>query len=163
LRHPAWLGILIPPLTFAGYLLVMRLMNLGSISDSLNSYWYIRPVLPWTGVALFINRLFTTQLIFIDFLDLTFLVILLVLLVIGLRRLDLALSLYSWLMLAVLFTRGTPPTLLMSFSRYLLVLFPAFFVLGKMRNQWLRLGLWMLSFILEIMMLFGFLQWRFIA
>jgi hypothetical protein len=163
LHHPAWVGILIPAFTFAGYSLVLRLMNLNSISDTLNSYWQIRPVMPWTGLALFIKRLFTTQLIFIDFLDLIFLATMLVLLVIGLRRLDPALSLYSWLTLAVLFTRGTPPTLLMSFSRYLLVLFPAFFILGKIRSRRLRLGLWMLSFILEIMMLFGFLQWRFIA
>jgi len=163
LRHPAWVGSLIPVLTLGGYSLVMRLLNLTSISDTFNSYWDIRPVMPWTGVALFINRLFTTQLIFIDFLDLTFLVMILVLLVIGLRRLDPALSLYSWLTIAVLFTRGTPPTLLMSFSRYLLVVFPAFFILAKIRSRRLRLGLWTLSFILEIMMLFGFLQWRFIA
>ena len=163
LRTPAWLGILFPALTLAGYSLVMRLMNLNSISDTFNSYWYIRPVMPWTGVALFLQRLFTTQLIFIDYLDLFFLIVMLILLVIGLRRVDPAFSLYSFLTVAVLFTRGTPPTLLMSFSRYLLVLFPAFLVLGKMRNQSLRLGLWMLSFTLQILMLFGFLEWRFIA
>ena len=163
LRHPAWVGAFIPVLTLAGYTLVMRLMNLNSLTDTFNSYWYIRPVMPWTGVALFIKRLFTTRLIFIDYLDLIFLGFMLALLVSGLRRLDPALSLYSFLTLAILFTRGTPPTLLMSFSRYLLVLFPAFFILGKIRSRPLRVGVWTLSFTLQTLMLYGFLQWRFIA
>jgi hypothetical protein len=163
LRRPAWLGLLLPILTFAGYALGMRLLHLNFISDTLNSFWYIRTVMPWTGMVLFVERLFSAHLILIDYLDLIFLVFMLVLLVIGLRRLAPALTLYSFLTMAVLFMRGTPPTLLMSFSRYLLVLFPAFLILGKMRSRPLRLGLWMLSFTMQTVMLFGFLQWRFIA
>jgi Dolichyl-phosphate-mannose-protein mannosyltransferase len=162
-QAPAWLGILFPALTLAGFTLGLRLLNLNSMTDTFNSYWDIRPVMPWTGVALFFKRLFTTHLIFIDFLDLSFLVIMLALWVIGLRRLDPALSLYSFLTIAVLFMRGTPPTLLMSFSRYLLVLFPAFFILGTIHNRSVRTGIWIFSFCLQMVMLFGFLQWRFIA
>jgi hypothetical protein len=80
-----------------------------------------------------------------------------------LRRLDPALSLYSIVTIAVLFSRGTPPTLLMSFSRYLLVLFPAFLLLGKIHKRSFRLAIWAPSICLQVLMLYGFLQWRFIA
>jgi len=59
--------------------------------------------------------------------------------------------------------RGTPPHLLDSFNRYLLSLFPAFLVLGGVRSQVLRLGLWVVSFGLQIFLLLGFLDWRWVA
>ncbi len=163
LRSSVWVGLLLPFLAFAGFSVAMRVLNLSSLTGTLNSFWYIQTVMPWTGLMLFVERLLTTHLILIDYLDLIFLVIMLLLLVIGLRHLDPALTLYSFLTLTVLFMRGTPPTLLMSFSRYLLVLFPAFLLLGKMCSRPLRLGLWTLSFTLQTVMLLGFLEWRFIA
>jgi hypothetical protein len=162
LKNPVWLALLLPALTFLFYSLYLHLSGLGSIPATLEQHWGIRTVPPWTGFGLFLQRLVTTPRVFIDWVDLASLVTVLVLLGLGLRRLDPALSLYSWLALALFFMRGTPPHLLDSFNRYLLSLFPIFLILGGMRNRFLRLGWWAVSFGLQIFLLLGFLDWRWV-
>ena len=163
LRRPAWIGILLPAIAFLGWTLALRLGGLGSIPETLERHWGIRTVMPWTGVWLFLQRLFTTPRVFVDFIDLLTLVLVISLLVIGLRRLDPALSLFAWLTLALFFMRGTPPHLLDSFSRYMLSVFPAFLALGRIRNRLVRIPLWALSFSLQIFLVMGFLDWRWVA
>lgn len=163
LKNPAWLALLLPAVTFLLYSLYLRLSGLGSIPATLEQHWGIRTVAPWTGFGLFLQRLVTTPRVFIDWIDLASLVAVLILLGLGLRRLDPALSLYSWLALALFFMRGTPPHLLDSFNRYLLSLFPVFLILGRMRNRFLRLGWWVVSWGLQIFLLLGFLDWRWVA
>jgi len=163
LKDPVWLAVLAPALTFLAYSLYLQLSGLGSIPATLEQHWGIRTVAPWTGLGLFLQRLFTTPRVFIDWVDLASLLVVLVLLGLGLSRLNPALSLYSWLALALFFMRGTPPHLLDSFNRYLLSLFPIFLVLGRMRSRFLRLGLWVISFGLQIFLLLGFLDWRWVG
>jgi hypothetical protein len=163
LRAPSWLATLLPALAFVGWTLSLRAVGLGSVPATLAEHWGIHTVAPWTGVWLFLERLFTHRLFFIDFIDLAVLAGVLVLLVLGLRRLDPALSLYAWLSLAVFFMRGSPPHLLDSFNRYLLALFPVFLVLAKIRSRPLRLSLWVVSFGLQTFLLLGFLDWRWVA
>ena len=163
LKRPAWIGVLFPALAFAAYSLWLRWSGLGGIPTGLEQHWGIRTVMPWEGFRLFLERLFTTQRVFIDWIDLAMLILVLGLLVVGLFCLDPALSLYNWLSLALFFMRGTPPHLLDSFNRYFLSLFPAFFMLGQMRSRALRLALWVLSFGLQVFLLLGFLDWRWVA
>jgi hypothetical protein len=171
LRTPSWLATLLPALASAGWAVALRAAGLGSAPEALAEHWGYRTVAPWTGVWLFFERLFTRQLYFIDYVDLTILAGVVVTLVLGLRRplgslgagLDPALSLYAWLSLAVFFMRGTPPHLLDSFNRYLLALFPAFLVLAKVRSKAVRLAVWVISFGLQTLLLMGFLDWRWIA
>ena len=95
----------------------------------------------------------------------------LALLVVGLFRLNPALSLYNFLTLSLFFMRGTPPHLLDSFSRYFLGLFPAFIMVAQLatiiiaglRYRTLRAALWLISFGLQIFLLMGFLDWRWVA
>ncbi len=163
LGHPAWLGTLVPALAFLGYTLYLRLAGLGSIPAALEQHWGIRTVMPWTGFGLFLQRLVGRPRVFVDFVDLACLLVVAVLLLVGLKRLDPALSLYAWLTLALFFMRGTPPHLLDSFSRYMLAVFPAFLVLGRLRRPALRAVLWAVSFSLQIFLLLGFLDWRWVA
>ncbi len=163
LRTPSWLATLLPALACAGWMLSLRAAGLGSVPATLAEHWGIRTVAPWTGVWLFLERLFTHQLYFIDFVDLAVLAGVLVLLVLALRRLDPALCVYAWLSLALFFMRGSPPHLLDSFNRYLLSLFPVFLVLAKVRSLPLRLTVWVVSFGLQTFLLLGFLDWRWIA
>lgn len=163
LRSPSWLATLLPALAFLGWNAYLSAAGLGSITPALITHWGIRTVPPWTGVWLFFGRLFNTPRVFVDYIDLGCLAFILVLLVAGLRRLDPLLSLYAWLTLALFFMRGTPPHLLDSFSRYMLALFPAFLVMGGISNRAARLVLWTASFSLQIFLLMGFLDWRWVA
>jgi len=201
LKKPDWLALFLPALTFAAYTLWLRLAGWGSIPATLETYWGIRTVAPWTGFGLFLQRLVGGQRVFIDYVDLSLFVVMLALLVIGLFRLDPALSLYNLLTLALFFMRGTPPHLLDSFSRYFLTLFPAFIMVGSLsksriysgagsprstcghacdsgawepprrgncdlpslRNRVLRVSLCSVSIGLQIFLLMGFLDWRWIA
>ena len=163
LRVPSWLATLLPALAFLAWALYLQASGLGSVPATLARHWGIHTVPPWTGVWSFLERLFTHRLFFIDFVDLTVLIFVLILLVLGLRWLEPGLSIYAWLTLALFFMRGTPPHLLDSFNRYLLALFPVFLVLAKIRSRPLRLGIWVVSFGLQIFLLLGFLDWRWIA
>ncbi len=163
LRNPSWMATLLPALAFAWHSFWLRLAGLGSVPGTLEAHWGIRTVAPWTGVWLFLQRLFTTPRVFVDYVDLSALLVVLVLLALGWRRLHPALSLYGWLSVGLFFMRGTPPHLLDSFSRYMLAVFPAFLVLGRVRSRGLRIGLWAVSFVVQVFLLMGFLDWRWVA
>ncbi|MBV5323242.1 glycosyltransferase family 39 protein, partial [bacterium] len=149
LRTPSWLATLIPGLTFVGWNLYLNAANLGNVTEMLVTHWGIRTVPPWVGIGLFLNRLFNTSRVFVDYIDLGSLAFILILLAYGLRRLDPILSLYAWLNLALFFMRGTPPHLLDSFSRYMLAVFPAFLIMAKIPSRAARVTLWVISFLLQ--------------
>ena len=163
LRDSSWLATLLPGLAFVGWNLYLSAAGLGSVPETLAAHWGIRTVPPWTGIGLFLSRLFATPRVFIDYIDLATLAFIIVLLIFGLRRLDPILSLYAWINLALFFMRGTPPHLLDSFSRYMLAVFPAFLIMAGIPSRAARLTLWMISFVLQIFLLIGFLNWRWIA
>jgi len=171
LRKPDWLAVFLPALTFAAYTLWLRLAGWGSIPATLEMHWGIRTVAPWTGFGLFLQRLVGGQRVFVDYVDLSLFIVMLGLLIVGLFRLDPGLSLYNFLTLCLFFMRGTPPHLLDSFCRYFLTLFPAFIIVaqlapvinGSYRNRILRMVLWSVSIGLQIFLVMGFLDWRWIA
>lgn len=171
MAFPTWAATLVPALAFGAHMAYLKLSGLGFIPANLMRVWEIRTVMPWTGVWLFLQRLFTIDLDLIDYVDLSLLILVTTLLVVGLwrpkaspgKRLDSALSLYAWSNLALLFMRGTPPYLLDSFNRYLLSIFPAFLVLARMRSRPLRIAVWVVSFGLQALLLAGFLDWQWIA
>lgn len=160
---PSWIATLLPGVAFAGWNLYLNAAGLGNVPEMLAAHWGIRTVPPWMGIWLFLGRLFSTPRVFIDYIDLGSLAFILILLIYGLRYLDPILSLYAWLNLALFFMRGTPPHLLDSFSRYLLAVFPAFLIMAKIPSRTARVTLWMISFLLQIFLLMGFLDWRWIA
>jgi hypothetical protein len=163
LTRPAWLWTLLPAAAIGIYLLAMRLSRHGAPSNVLETYWGIETVPPWEGVRLFLDRLFFRPRVFIDWIDLSLFVIVLAFCVYGLFRLDPALSMYSWLNLSLLMMRGTPPHLLDSFSRYFLVLFPVFLLFGRAGNRVTRTIGWAFSFMLQIVLTWAFMEWKWVA
>ena len=162
-RSTAGLAVLIPPLCAAAYQIWLKLSGYGTISGALQTYWRLKTVLPWTGFLLFLHRLPSRHFNYMDWIDLVLFIVILVASLIGLRLLDPAFSLYIWLTLAVLFTRGTPPHLLASYSRYFLSLFPLFLLPARLPFKYQRVLVLTLSFSLQIVLVSIFLWGSWVA
>ena len=98
-----------------------------------------------------------------DWIDLILFIVILIASLIALRLLDPAFSLYIWLTIAVLLTRGTPPHLLASYSRYFLALFPLFLLPARLPHRYQRLNVLILSFSLQILLVSIFLWGSWVA
>jgi len=98
-----------------------------------------------------------------DWIDLALLLLVAAAVLIGLRRLDLAFSLYSWLTLAVLWMRGTPPHWLASNSRYFLALFPLFALPALSLSRYPRLAVITIFFSLQMLLVTIFLWGSWVA
>ena len=133
------------------------------MTNALKENWYLETVMPWEGFILFLKRLFVTQYIYMDWIDLGLFVIVLVASLIGLHLLDPAFSLYVWLTLAVLFTRGTPPHLIASFSRYFIALFPLFILPTLIRNKYVQAFMIVISFFLQTFLVWIFMWGSWVA
>lgn len=159
----AWLTVLIPAFFAATYQLWLRISGYGNIAEALRTYWRLETVPPWTGFILFLQRLPTARFRYMDWIDLVLFVMILIASLISLRFLDPAFSLYLWLTIAVLLTRGTPPHLLASYSRYFLALFPLFLLPAQLLNRYQRLIVLILSFSLQILLVSIFLWGSWVA
>ena len=163
IQPAAWLAGLIPSLIAWAYQLWLRLAGYGSIAEALRTYWKLETVPPWTGFFLFLQRLPTARFHYMDWIDLVLFIVVLIASLIALRRLDPAFSLYIWLTIAVLLTRGTPPHLLASYSRYFLALFPLFLLPAQLPNRYQRLAIIILFFSMQILLVSIFLWGSWVA
>jgi hypothetical protein len=155
--------VLIPPFIAAAYQLWLRLAGYGSIAEALRTYWKLETVPPWTGFILFLQRLPTARFHYMDWIDLVLFGVVLIASLMGLRHLDVAFSLYIWLTLAVLLTRGTPPHLLASYSRYFLALFPLFLLPAQLPARYQRLAVLIIFFAMQILLVSIFLWGSWVA
>jgi hypothetical protein len=162
--HPAaWFVVLIPLSFSAAHQLWLKLAGLGTIAGALREHWRLETVPPWTGFLLFLQRIPTARFHYMDWVDLILFIVVLIASLIGLRLLDPVFSLYVWLTLAVLFTRGTPPHLLASYSRYFLALFPLFLLPAQLPRQWQRTTVLVVSFSLQLILATIFLWGSWVA
>lgn len=159
----SWLALLIPFVCAAAYQAWLKAAQLGTIAEALRVYWRLETVLPWTGFLLFLQRLPTRHFNYMDWIDLALLILVLAAAIVGLRRLDPAFSLYVWLTLAVLFTRGTPPHLLASYSRYFLGLFPLFVLPALSPHRRLQFCVIVLFFSFQVLLVTIFLWGSWVA
>jgi hypothetical protein len=92
------------------------------------------------------------------------LVLALALILAGLRTLPISLSAYAFLVAVVPAFFGTPDNPLMGVSRYLLVAFPLFVVLGVLlKNRWLLVAWLSLSAAASLVLCALFVTWRYVA
>ncbi len=159
----AWLTVLTPVLVALAYQTWLYASGFGSIPGTLQEHWKIKTVMPWTGIALFFQRLVTTSFIYMDWIDLALFVVVLLASLIGLRLFEPAFSLYIWMTIGVLFTRGTPPFLLASYSRYFLVLFPLFVLPALSNNKSPRLVVFFVFSLSQILLVGVFLWGSWVA
>jgi Mannosyltransferase (PIG-V) len=96
--------------------------------------------------------------------NLAFLVFALVVLLAGLRKLPISLTIYGLLLVIVPALFGTPDSPLMGVPRYVLMAFPIFFVLGLLSKNKLLLVVWLIvSTVSSIILCALFVSWRFVA
>ncbi len=124
----------------------------GSIPFQIQGAWQTAFHLPWTVVALSWQRI-RAQADVLQAVNLGSLLLFTLILVAGLRRLPLTYSFYALPQLLLIGTR-TGYSILPSTSRYLLVIFPAFVILGLLGRRrlihaiWLVTSLWLLAILL---------------
>jgi hypothetical protein len=95
---------------------------------------------------------------------LAFLIFAGVVLLSGVRKLPLSLTIYSLLLIVPPALFGTPDVPLMGIPRYVLVAFPVFIVLGLLaRRKLLFYGWLILSAMMSIILCALFVSWRFVA
>jgi hypothetical protein len=163
LWKPAGLTVFLPVFTLLVHQVWLKLSNLGSFPQTLITHWGIRTVMPWKGFLLFMDRLFTREKVFIDYIDLAVFLLILAVTIFATLRMHPVYALFNVLNLGLFFMRGTPPHLLDSFSRYALILFPAFLVFGTLEKRKVAFIIGSFSFILQLFLLMGFLDWRWVA
>ena len=96
--------------------------------------------------------------------NLALLVLAVVIILAGLRMLPLGLSAYAFLVAVVPAFFGTPDNPLMGVSRYVLVAFPIFIVLGALlKNRWLLAAWLMVSAAASLVLCALFITWRYVA
>jgi hypothetical protein len=99
-----------------------------------------------------------------SFCNLAFLIFAVVVLLAGVRKLPLSLTIYSLLLIVPPALFGTPDVPLMGIPRCVLVAFPVFIVLGLLaRKKPLFAGWLILSTIMSIILCALFVSWRFVA
>jgi hypothetical protein len=99
-----------------------------------------------------------------SFCNLAFLIFAVVVLLAGVRKLPLSLTIYSLLLFVPPALFGTPDVPLMGIPRYVLVAFPVFIVLGLLARRKLLFAGWLiLSTIMSIILCALFVSWRFVA
>jgi hypothetical protein len=99
-----------------------------------------------------------------SFFNLAFLIFAVVVLLAGVRKLPLSLTIYSLLLIVPPALFGTPDVPLMGIPRYVLVAFPVFIVLGLLaRRKLLFYGWLILSAMMSIILCALFVSWRFVA
>lgn len=164
LKKGAWATLLLPPLAFIGFQVWLKLAGFGSISSAYLHIWHMTIVPPWQGLQMIVKRLFTTSLLVTDWVDLTLFIAFVFLSFVSLRRLDPTYSLYIWSTLGLILMRGYSVHLMAGFMRYMLTLFPIFFLLAIFGKKSSRQYSFLILFIpVQIILLWLFLHWFWVA
>jgi hypothetical protein len=178
LRHrrqqgkPPALGLLAAAAPALGWLMVAAFHRLvvGEQRSGLEilQAWGYRVVPPWEALAaswMWIATGGSRGLTEIEALNLGCLLGFLLLGILVARRLPFAYALYVWPSIALLLTREMWFTPLMSVSRYVLVLFPCFFVLAAMlvRRPRLAIGWLIVSALIQVVLMRLFARGTFVA
>jgi hypothetical protein len=153
----------LPPLGFAAFLAYDRFaVRAPHVGLAALANWGYQVVPPWTAVAASWKQI-VDQGDPIEAINLLSLLGFALLAVAVTRRLSLGYALYVWPYLAVLAAREAAFSPLISVSRYTLVLFPCFFVLGRWLAQhrwiaagWLVTGLLLQALLWQYWVHFGF-------
>jgi hypothetical protein len=143
----------------------LLLAGLGSITDAYTKYWALDVKPPWSPVIDVIGRLLAGKASATEIAGFIALLIIVGLLLASIRRLPVFYHLYLWPTLVLILLRYYPPTLLNGTMRYVLDFFPLFITAALLLadRKWLRL-LWIaVGVTLQILLVYLFARWMWIA
>jgi len=116
------------------------------------------------GFLEFIQRIFSGNLLFVDWVDLVLFLIVILACILAIFRLRIEYSIYIWITLALMFMRGYSSHLFTGFMRYSMTLFPIFWIIPKLvKNRYLEIALLTLSLLVQYLLLWMFLNWYWVA
>jgi hypothetical protein len=152
--------LLIMPLATVSFLAISNL----SLVDTYQGRLHAKFVLPWDNIFATISLLAGDRGGIIDALNLIVTLGLIAMIFTVWKKLPLEYTLYSILMLAAPMFRMTTTQPLVSMTRYALVVFPAFIVLGIWgRNQWVNRIIIYTSALLQLYLSAQFILWGWVA
>ena len=124
--------------------------------------WGYHVVMPWQALSASLARALVDP---VEALNLASVVLVSVVTLVGIRRLPLPYTLYSLANIGLLVTRQEDAWPLMSVSRYVLVLFPAFIVLAQLggRWRWLHQAIRVLGLLVMATLFYEYVHFRFVA
>jgi len=132
--------------------------------EAYQSHLHAQFVLPWDNVIATVQKILSPEGTFINLLNLIMTFVFLAMTVISFRVMPLAYSLYMALTIFVLLCRRTTAQPLVSMSRYVLTLFPAFIIWGRWgRNPWVNRLIVYPSIALLIYLCGQFVIWGWVA
>jgi len=136
--RPTLLAFFLIPLGTASFLFYQYSLG-ASLFDLYQSHLHAQFVLPWDNVIATAQKILSPEGTFINVVNLTMTFVFLAMAVISFRALPLAYSLYMALTIFLLLWRRTTAQPLVSMSRYVLTLFPAFIIWGRWgENPWVN-------------------------
>jgi hypothetical protein len=164
LGHGAWAVFILPSTSFAGYSLWLKYGNLGSIPAAYRQYWNLTVVPPWQGIQLLYGKLSRGHLLLIDWIDFGLFLLFLGLSLVGTVYINPAFSLYIWGTWGLTLMRGYPNQLMASSMRYLLTLFPIFLLMATwIKRRWISALIFTIFLVLQLFLLWVFLNWYWVA
>ncbi|MHB8620870.1 MAG: mannosyltransferase family protein [Chloroflexota bacterium] len=123
--------------------------------------WGYHVVLPWQALSASLSRV---RLDPVEALNFASLALFAILTIASIRRLPLTYVLYNAANLGVILTREMNTWPLMSVSRYVLVLFPGFLMLGLLgRRTWLHQAICTLGLLMLAVLFYQYVHFRFVA
>jgi hypothetical protein len=165
LRKPAhWIGLSIAGLGGLFYLYLRSLQVTSGAVPFVEPEWHARLVMPWETYWYALQTIFMGNATFVDILNWSLMTLFLILLIWGWKKIPLEYNLYTAFSLLTILVRIVETQPLISFSRYALTLFPAFFVLSLVgENPWLRRAILYLSILLSLYLSGQFFIWGWVA
>lgn len=161
--RPALLALFLIPLGTAAFLLYQNYLG-ASLFDVYQSRLHAQFVLPWDNIIATVLKILSPEGTFINVINLIMTFVFLAMTIISFRALPLAYSLYMALTMFVLLWRRTTVQPLVSMSRYVLTLFPAFIIWGRWgRNPWVNRLIVYPSLALLIYLCGQFVIWGWVA
>jgi len=161
--RPALLALFLIPLGAASFLFYLNSLG-ASLFNVYESHLHAQFVLPWDNIVATVQNILSPEGTFINVVNLIMTLVFLAMTVISFRAMPLTYSLYMALTIFVLLLRRTTAQPLVSMSRYVLTLFPAFIIWGRWgRNRWVNRLIVYPSIALLIYLCGQFVIWGWVA